>query len=71
MPIGRATIQVSSTAAIETTIVSQRRSPMTSVTGRCHSIAIPRSPRAIRRIQRAYWTYIGWSSAYSARNCCA
>ena len=56
MPIGRATIQVRTTAASETTIVSQSRSPMTSVTGRCHSIAIPMSPRTIRRIQRTYWT---------------
>ena len=42
--MGRASTQVSTIAATETTIVSQRRSPITSETGRPHSSAIPNLP---------------------------
>ena len=34
-------------AATETTTVSHRRSPITSVTGRRHSIDMPKLPRTI------------------------
>jgi len=43
------------TAKIDTTIVIARRSPITSVTGRPHSIAIPKFPRIARLIHFRYW----------------
>ncbi len=54
-------------AATETTMVSHKRSPMTSDTGRPYSSAIPKLPRSTMVIQRRYWTYIGWSSPYWRR----
>jgi hypothetical protein len=36
-------------------MVSHRRSPITSVTGRFHSIDTPKSPTTIRAIHFAYW----------------
>ena len=56
MPIGRASAQVRMTDAMATTIVRARRSPITSVTGRPHSIAIPKLPRIARFIHFRYWT---------------
>ena len=56
MPIGSASAQVRITAAIETTIVRASRSPMTSVTGRPHSIAMPKLPRMARVTHLKYWT---------------
>ena len=44
MPIGSAITQVSSSAAKDTAMVSHSRSPITSVTGRCHIIETPKSP---------------------------
>ena len=44
MPIGSAIIQVSSSAAKDTAMVSHSRSPITSVTGRFHIIETPKSP---------------------------
>ncbi len=43
-------------AATETTMVSQRRSPITSVTGRIHSIDSPKLPSLTRSIHFAYCT---------------
>ena len=56
MPIGSARTQVSSSAATDTTMVSHRRSPITSVTGRLHSIDMPKLPRTISFIHFKYWT---------------
>ena len=56
MPIGSASPQVTISAANEISIVSQSRSPMTSVTGRFHSIDTPKSPTTTRAIHFRYWT---------------
>ena len=56
MPIGSARAHVRISAATETTIVSHRRSPITSVTGLRHSIDMPKLPRAIKAIHLAYCT---------------
>ena len=45
--MGRASAQVKMTAASDTTIVSIRRSPITSFTGRFHSMAMPKLPWSI------------------------
>ena len=45
--MGRASTQVRNRAASETTTVSHRRSPITSVTGRFHSMDMPKLPSAI------------------------
>jgi hypothetical protein len=58
-------------AATETTIVSQRRSPITSDTGRLHSSAWPNLPCITCFIQRRYWTHTGWLSPYSSRRASA
>ena len=42
--MGKARAQVKMMAASEITMVKVRRSPMTSETGRPHSIAIPKFP---------------------------
>jgi len=47
MPIGSASTQVRNSAETETTTVSHRRSPITSVTGRRHSIDMPKLPCTI------------------------
>jgi len=47
---------VSSSADTATTTVSDNRSPMTSVTGRRHSIDMPKFPSAICFIHFQYWT---------------
>ena len=52
--MGNAMPQVNMIAATEMTIVSVRRSPMTSETGRPHSIAIPKLPCRMRPIHLAY-----------------
>ncbi len=69
--MGRASAQVRMIAATETTMVSQRRSPMTSETGRPHSSAIPNLPCTTKRIQRRYWMYTGLSSPYCWRRASA
>ena len=56
MPIGNAIVQVRNSAANDTTIVSQSRSPMTSVTGLRHIIDTPKSPRTTRVIHKKYCT---------------
>jgi hypothetical protein len=48
--MGSASTQVRIRAATETTTVSHRRSPITSVTGRRHSIDMPKLPWAISAI---------------------
>ena len=58
-------------AATETTMVSQRRSPITSDTGRLHSSAMPNRPCRTIFIQRRYWTCMGWSSPYCCRRASA
>jgi hypothetical protein len=50
MPIGSARPQVTISAANEISRVSHRRSPITSVTGRFHSIDTPKSPTRMRTI---------------------
>jgi len=69
--MGRASTQVRMMAAIETAIVSQSRSPMTSDTGRPHSSAMPKLPRTTRFIQRRYWTHSGLSRPYCWRRASA
>ena len=54
--MGRASTQVRRRAATETTTVSHRRSPITSVTGRLHSMDMPKLPCAISLIHLKYWT---------------
>ncbi len=54
-------------AAIEITMVSHKRSPITSVTGRFHSSDMPKSPRTTRLIHFQYWTQTGWLSPYCSR----
>ena len=56
MPIGSASTQVRISAANDTTIVSHSRSPITSVTGRRHSIDMPKLPSTISFIHLQYWT---------------
>ena len=52
--MGNASAQVNMIAATEITMVKVRRSPMTSETGRPHSIAIPKFPCSMRPIHFAY-----------------
>ena len=54
--MGSASTHVRISAATETTMVSHRRSPITSVTGRRHSIDMPKLPTTISRIHFRYWT---------------
>ncbi len=54
--MGRASTQVRSSAATETTTVSHRRSPITSVTGRRHSIDMPKLPWTTSFIHLRYCT---------------
>jgi hypothetical protein len=51
--------------------VSQRRSPITSVTGRRHSMDMPKLPRTICCIHLRYCTYIGWPRPYWMRRASA
>ena len=67
MPIGKAMPQVRMIAAIEITMVSHSRSPITSVTGRFHSRDTPKSPRTTRLIHFQYCTQIGWLRPYCSR----
>ena len=60
--------QVNMIAATEMTIVKVRRSPMTSDTGRPHSIAIPKLPCMIRPIHFAYCTVMGLSRPSCSRS---
>jgi hypothetical protein len=71
MPMGRPSTQVRISAATETITVSHRRSPITSVTGRRHSIDIPKLPCTTRRIHFRYCTYIGCPRPYWIRRFCA
>ena len=68
MPIGKANAQVKMIAATEMTMVSVRRSPMTSETGRPHSIAIPKLPWSIRPVHFRYWTVMGLSRPSCSRS---
>ena len=52
-------------------MVSNRRSPITSETGRFHSSAIPNRPCTTCFIQRRYWIGMGLSSPYSRRSASA
>jgi len=52
--MGKARAQVKMMAATEMTIVNVRRSPMTSETGRPHSIAMPKLPCSMSPIHLAY-----------------
>ena len=54
--MGRASTQVRIRAATDTITVSHRRSPITSVTGRRHSMDMPKLPRAMSFIHFQYWT---------------
>jgi hypothetical protein len=54
--MGKARTQVSISAATETTTVSHKRSPITSVTGRRHSIDMPKLPRTTCFIHLRYCT---------------
>ncbi len=54
--MGRASTHVRMSAATETTTVSARRSPITSVTGRRHSIDMPKLPCTISFIHFQYCT---------------
>src|SRR5215510_2191010 len=54
MPIGSASAHVRSSAETATTTVSHSRSPITSVTGRRHSIEKPKLPSAICFIHFQY-----------------
>jgi hypothetical protein len=56
MPIGRARTHVRISDATATTTVSHSRSPITSVTGRRHSIDIPKLPTTTSFIHFRYWT---------------
>ena len=69
--MGRATAQVKMIAATETTTVSVRRSPMTSATGRPHSMAMPKLPCSIRPIHFMYWTVMGLSRPSCSRSAAA
>ena len=53
--MGKATAQVNRIAATEMTMVKESRSPMTSETGRPHSIAMPKFPWSMRPIHFAYF----------------
>ena len=59
MPIGKAMVQVRNSAENDTAIVSQSRSPMTSVTGRRHIMDTPKSPTTTRLIHMPYWMMTG------------
>ena len=59
--------QVRMMAAMEMTMVSQSRSPITSSTGRPHSIDMPKSPCSTRPIHLPYCTQIGRLSPYCSR----
>jgi len=54
--MGSASTQVRSSAATETTTVSHSRSPITSVTGRRHSMEKPKSPWTTSSIHLRYCT---------------
>ena len=54
--MGRASTHVRISAATETITVSHRRSPITSVTGRRHSMDMPKLPWTISRIHLKYCT---------------
>ena len=54
--MGSARIQVNRIAATVTIIVSARRSPMTSATGRFQSSDMPKLPWTIWKTHFAYWT---------------
>ena len=56
MPIGSASTHVRISADTATTTVSHSRSPITSVTGRRHSIDMPKLPSAISFIHFQYCT---------------
>ena len=71
MPMGSASAQVKMIAATEMTMVSVRRSPMTSDTGRPHSIAMPKLPWSMSPIHFAYWTVIGLSRPSCSRSAAA
>jgi hypothetical protein len=60
-------VQVRNKAENDTAMVSQSRSPITSVTGRRHIIETPKSPRTTRPIHSAYCTITGRSRPYSCR----
>ena len=62
MPIGSASTQVTTMAAIDSSIVSHSRSPITSVTGRPYSKERPKSPVATIDSHFQYCTHSGWFS---------
>ena len=71
MPIGKAMAQVKMIAATEITTVSSSRSPMTSETGRPHSIAMPKLPCSISAIHFMYCTVMGLSRPSCSRSAAA
>ena len=69
--MGSASTQVRISADTEITTVIHRREPITSVTGRFHSIDMPKSPCTTSFIHLRYCTYMGWPRPYWIRSACA
>ncbi len=69
--MGKAMPQVNMIAAMEMTMVKVSRSPMTSDTGRPHSIAMPKLPCRMRPIHLAYCTVMGLSRPSCSRSAAA
>src|SRR5262245_45661610 len=69
MPSGNATRTDTVIASRASCRLGRRRRLSFSITGSPLRIERPRSPRTTRAIQRAYWTWMGWSSPSSRRRC--